>query len=80
LKNNVCNNQQQMSAASRLSICNIEINGCNIEHQRAYPLDTTHNMSATSGIKRLCWGSTSAMLKNLDLLLQHPHETLATSL
>jgi hypothetical protein len=48
LKNDVCNNQQQMSAASRLSICSIEINGCNIQHQRAYPLDTTHNMSATS--------------------------------
>jgi hypothetical protein len=33
---------------SKLSVCNIEINGCNIQHQRAYPLDTTHNMSATS--------------------------------
>jgi hypothetical protein len=39
-----------MSATSRLSICNIEINGFNIQHQRAYPLDTTHNMSATSNL------------------------------
>jgi hypothetical protein len=65
--------QNSTSATPKINVCNIK--------NMLKVVATFENKHLQHRESNVCvGGSTSAMLKNLNLLLQHPRETLATSL